>query len=136
MKLYLDFTEPALIELSAAGESVRSYQGDEAAERFSRIVSEEIADLLERLAEEIAESVTGKPFDPLNAAASVYWSQPVYRLVIETSARRARRSGAGRWHAYYALQDVAGQGKPDTVKMLAIRHSASLPIGQNDDGAG
>ena len=86
----------------------------------------------ERLAGEIASNVTGKPFDPVDPDASEYWSRPVYRLRIETVARRRRNSSAGLWYVYYALLDVQKTGVPDTMMVLSMRHSASqLPGAAN-----
>ena len=132
--LYLDFSAPALAELSGAVEFARALRGEnEDAEHFAARVAEVFRDAATRLAEEVAENETGKPFDPVDEAASVHFSRPTYRLRIETAKRRAKRSTAGFWYAYYTLKDVAETGKPDTLYVYAIRHSGALPIGQGDN---
>lgn len=127
--LYFDFSDPAEAEMTAAGKGIRARLGDEAAETFGVNLAAAFTKETARLAEEIAENVTGKPFDPVDPDASAHFSQSVYRLRIETARRRARRNSAGLWYAYYVLLNVAGQGKPDTMKLLALRHSAARPIG-------
>jgi len=127
--LRYELTAVALAEMSAAGESVRAYSGDEVAELFSVRVSEAIVQEAERLGGEIAANITGKPFQTMDEEASVHWSQPVYRLRIETVRGRKRNTATGLWYLYYGLQDTKNTGKPDTMQVLALRHSASRPIG-------
>lgn len=69
--LFLDFTPNAQGELSAALESTRAYQGDEAAETFAKKVSDLFAGELEKLAEEVNANPNGKPFDNPDGAASI-----------------------------------------------------------------
>ncbi len=133
--LFFDFSRPAQAELSAAGEYVRHDRGDGAAEMFGERVAEVLAKATARVAEEIVDNETGKPFDKIDEAASVHWAQPVYRLSIETATKRRRGSSAGLWYVYYALQDVNGIGKPHTLYILAFRHSAARPTG-TDGGTG
>ena len=131
--LYLDFSDPAGAEMTAAGESIRARQGDDAAEAFGARLGDALSSATVRLAAEVAENENGKPFDPIDEAASVHFSRPTYRLRIETAKRRAKRYSTGLWYAYYTLKDVAGTGKPDTLYVYALRHSASLPIGEGGD---
>lgn len=130
--LYLDLSRPALAEVSAAVEYVRASGGD--AERFAVRVSESLQEAAASLAEEVANNENGKPFDQPDAVASVHYSQPVYRLRVETSVRRKRGSSAGLWFAYYSLRDKSASGKPDTMHVHAFRHSAAQPF--DESGAG
>ena len=100
--LQLDLSESALAELSAAGEYVRFSQGDAAAERFSERVSEAFGAATTRLAREISQNITGKPFDPVDPVASARWAQPVYRMRVETADKRARYSSARLWYVLLA----------------------------------
>jgi len=127
--LKLDLSKPALAELSAAVEFVRVSGGD--AERFAARVTEAFRSEAARLAGEVEGNENGKPFDQPDGAASIRYAKPVYRLRVETAARRARRSNTGLWYAYYALLDVSGRGKPDTMQVITIRHSARRPIGED-----
>ncbi len=129
--LRYELTAVALAEMSATGEDVRVNQGDEVAEQFSVLVSEAIVREAERLAAEITANRNGKPFQPMDEAASVYWSQPVYRPRIETAQKRKRNTATGLWYLYYALQNSGDTEKPDTMQILALRHSASRPIGSD-----
>jgi hypothetical protein len=70
----------------------------------------------------------GQPFDAPNAEASAYWSQPMYRLKVETAKKRARGSSRGLWYVFYALRDNDGDGRVDTLRVYAIRHSAARPL--------
>ncbi|MBC8141621.1 MAG: hypothetical protein H7Y38_09305 [Armatimonadetes bacterium] len=129
--LNLDFARAAQAEVSAAIEYVRANGGD--AERFADRVSEVLKEATARLAEEVADSDDGKPWQRTHAGASITYSQPVYRLDVETATKRKRGNSAGLWFAYYSLRDIAGGGKPDTMYIHAFRHSAGRPIGDDGD---
>lgn len=133
MALYLDLIDIAGAEISAALEYTRNAFGDNAAETFAERVAQAFAQEVERLAEEITANTTGKAWQPIDEAASVKWSQPVYKLRVETGARRRRGSSTGLWYAYYTLVDASDAGAPDTMQVLAFRHSAARPIGTDSD---
>ncbi len=130
--LYLDLTKPALAEVSGAIEYVRANSGD--AERFAARVAEAFRKAAVSLAGEVADNDTGKPFDQPDPAASIRFAKPVYRLRVET-AKRKRGNSAGLWFAYYALIDVSTGAKPDTMQVVAFRHSAAQPFAE-DGSAG
>ncbi len=129
--LYLDLSKPALAEVSAAMEYVRATGGD--AEAFAARVAQLFREAAASLAEEVADNDTGKPFDQPDAAASIRYSQPVYRLRIETATKRKRGSSAGLWFAYYALRAKSATDKPDTLYIHAFRHSAGRPFNADGD---
>ncbi|MBC7808670.1 MAG: hypothetical protein H7145_21255 [Akkermansiaceae bacterium] len=52
---------------------------------------------------------------------------------METAAKRRRGSGTGLWYAYFALLDVQGGGRPDTMQVVTFRHSAARQIGTDGD---
>ncbi len=93
--LYLDLSKPALAEVSAAVEYVRASSDD--AERFVARVAEAFTEAAAWLARKVADNESGKPFGQPDEAASIRYSQPVYRLRVETAARRGRSSPAGLW---------------------------------------
>jgi len=129
--LYLDFSEPAGAEVSAAIEYIRASGGD--AERFTERVAQVLEDAAARLTEEVAANENGKPWQRAHEGASIHYSQPVYRLDIETATKRRRGNAAGLWFAYYSLRDSGDMGKPDTMYVHAFRHSAGRPIGDDGD---
>ncbi len=131
--LFIDFARSTQAELSAAGEYVRSKNGDDAAELFGERVAQAFQGAASSLAQEIAASDHGKPFGTPDPVASVRWAQPVYRLRVETAAKRRRGSSAGLWYAYYALHDKGGAGKPDTLHVFSFVHSATEPMGTDAD---
>ena len=79
------------------------------------------------------DSGDGKPWQRTHEGASIRYSQPVYRLDVETATKRKRSNSTGLWFAYYSLLDRTGIGKPDTMYIYAFRHSASRPIGDDGD---
>ena len=125
--LYLNLTKPALAEVSGAVEYVRANGGD--AERFAARVAEAFGKAVASLTQEVADNENGKPFDQPDAAASIRFAKPVYRLRVET-AKRKRGNSAGLWFAYYALINATGDAdaKPDTMQVVAFRHSAAQPF--------
>ena len=80
----------------------------EAADRFEERLDEAIGAARDRIAREIAEE--GRPFDPPDEVASYAMTQTIYRLRVETSKKRSRRSSAGLWYVLYALRDTDGDG--------------------------
>lgn len=98
----------------------------EAADRFEERLDEAISAARDRIAREIAEN--GRPFDSPDEAASYAMTQTVYRLKVETSKKRSRRSSAGLWYVLYALRDTDGDGVIDTLRVHRVLHSAARPL--------
>ena len=129
--LRLDFARAAQAEVSAAIEYARSNGSD--AERFADRVAQVLTEATARLAEEAAANENGKPWQRAHEGASIHYSQPVYRLDVETATKRRRGNAAGLWFAYYSLRDSGDTGKPNTMYIHAFRHSAGRPIGDDGD---
>ena len=128
--LLFELTEPAGRRLTDAREYIREQQGDEAADRFLERVNEAFTEARTRVAEEIDSNEFGTPNRLPDESASKLYFQPIYRLEIQTAKRR-RGTSTGLYFAYYALRhSVAGLSKPDTMRILSFRHSASRPIGE------
>ncbi len=83
--LFLDFSKPAGAEVSEAIEHVHANGGD--AERFADRVAEVFAEATARIAQEVADSTDGKPWQRTHEGASVRYAQPVYRLDVETATK-------------------------------------------------
>ena len=125
--LRLRITEPAEDQLASALSYLTDNVGLDAAERLNTRLKVELPLLCEQIAREIA--TVGVPFHAPDEQASLYFARPVYRLKLETSKTRARRSSTGLWYVYYGLKDSTGQGtKPDTLSVVAIRHSGAPPL--------
>jgi plasmid stabilization system protein ParE len=103
---------------------------EDAADRFNAAIQSELPTLCQSVAEQIA---TGRPPIP-DEAASLAFSRPVHMHLITTSKRR-RRSASGAWRIYFDLQDANGDGTPDTLRVLTIRHAAARPIWDVDAAA-
>lgn len=134
----LEFTDAAEQELTRASEFVRGYLGDEAALDFANKVVAMLQIECEHLARDRAENGTDKPLANPDPIASIRWSQPVYRLKIETARKRRRGSSAGLWYAYYGL--VRKESRI-VLQVYALRHSAAAPLtpgmeSENDDTEG
>jgi hypothetical protein len=61
-------------------------------------------------------------------AASLYFSRPVFQELVSTTKKRQRRSNSATWRVFYDVADTDGDGQPDTLRILAIRHSAARPL--------
>lgn len=103
--------------------------GIESMERFSERLDEELDILCQSIAEEIAE--TGRYHKRVDMPASAYHARPTYRLDVQTSRKRARRSGSGLWYVYYTIADANNDGKPDRIVVLSVEHSSSQPFAIN-----
>ena len=108
---------------------IRSPGGEESAIRFSERYDEAVRDLCQAVADEIAE--TGRYFKRVDVAASAYKSRPTFRLDIQTSQKRARRSNSGLWYVYYTINDTDGDAKPDAITVTDVVHSGSEPYAIN-----
>lgn len=105
--------------------------GEEVELRWEAAFAEEIKRLCQDLAEQIAsgEGV----FDQPDEGASLQFSRPVFQQRFQTGKKKARRSSAGVWRIFYALDDDDKDGTPDTMRVFAIRHAASKPFPDFDD---
>lgn len=128
--LSLSYTQKALASVTHALLYLDGF-GDDIAERFNTRLEEAIDSARERIAREIAEE--GEPFDGLDEIASLQWSQPVYRLKVQTGKSRARRSSAGLWYVFYSLHDTNGDGVADLIRIHQVRHSAARPLSVEGD---
>ena len=106
-------------------------QGMDYAVRFTGEVGLVTRKTCERVAAEIAES--GRVFDRTDEGASLRFAAPVYRVDVLVGKSRARRSSAGLWYVFYTLVDRAGIGRPDTMFVVAVRHSAARQFTVEDD---
>ena len=129
--LYLDLSGDGEAELDAAMTYLTDTQGIDYAVRFTGEVGLVTRETCERVAAEIAEY--GKVFDRTDEGASLRFAAPVYRVDVLVGKSRARRSSAGLWYVFYTLVDRAGIGRPDTMYVVAVRHSASRPFRVEDD---
>ncbi len=115
-----------------------SWGGDEAAHRFSDALDQALAQECMAVAEQITQ--TGVPSKRIHEQVSVYRSRPTFRLDVQTTKKRARRSGAGLWYVYYSIVDADADGVPDTLLVYAVEHSTAQPFaintGQFDADAG
>ena len=91
----------------------------EISQRFATTLYAETAALCQRL---------GEGFRPLpDETASLYFSRPIFQLLIRTSAPK-RRTHQGVWRVFYELRDRDGDGSPDLVRVLTIRSAAAPPL--------
>ncbi|MBC7808662.1 MAG: hypothetical protein H7145_21215 [Akkermansiaceae bacterium] len=111
--------------------------GTEAMERFSERSDEVIKVLCQSVAREIAD--TGRYHKRVDIPASAYYTRPIYRLDLQTTKKRTRRSGSGLSHIYQAAADVNNDGTPETIVIVPVEHSGSQPFvintGQSDADA-
>lgn len=91
------------------------------------------AETVERLCEELPERIERRVPLIVDEAASLHFSRPVYRERFETTAQRSRRSASGVWFLYYLLIDGDGDGQPETLRVVAVRHAAARPFSVEDD---
>lgn len=97
----------------------------EAAERFNNRLEDE----LDWLAERVSEGLRPLPDEP----ATLFYSRPVFQHVFRTGQQRRRRTTSGTWRIYYELRDTDGDGEPDTLHVLSVRHAAVRPLSIEDD---
>lgn len=131
LPLTLDLTAPALAEAADAQNWLLFAQGEQAAERFYAALTRELADLCQSVAERLAGTIGGLGRLPTpDGAASLHFSRPVFqhRFTTGPKQRRKRGSSAGLWRVFYALSDKDGDGRPDTLSVLALRHGAAAPF--------
>lgn len=129
--LFLDLEPRAESELDVAMTYLSQSIGTDYAERFTAEAGRVLKEACHDIAEEIVSH--GKPSSPMHEAASVRFSRPIYRLDVAVTKARARRSSAGLWYVFYALEDRANIGRPDTLAVVAVRHSAARPFGVEED---
>ena len=103
--------------------------GTEAMERFSERFDEVMDFLCQSVAQEIAD--TGRYYRRVDIPASAYHARPTYRLDLQTTKRRVRRSNSGLWHIYYTIADVDKDGAPETVIVISVEHSSAQPFAIN-----
>jgi plasmid stabilization system protein ParE len=103
---------------------------EEAAERFDAAVQAEMPALCHSVAEQIAGGIRLIPDED----ASLAFSRPVYLHLFTTAKKRRRRSPSGTWRVYFDLRDADGDGTPDTLRVLTVRHAAARPLWDVDDG--
>ena len=132
--LTLDISEGGQFDTDAAVQFLSQSNGSEYAERFTERLGQVVVALCERVAREIADG--GKPFGATDEGASLRFTRPVYREPVRMAKTRARRSSAGPWYAFYALEDRSGAGAADTLVLVGVRHSAAAPYSfeRRDDG--
>ena len=116
-------------KLADALQFLVSSPGEESTTRFIERYDTAMRELCQSIAEEIAES--DRYHKRVDAPASAYNSRPAYRLDLQTTTKRARRSSTGLWYVYYTIDDADGDGKPDTVTVYSIEQSASQPFAIN-----
>lgn len=66
-------------------------------------------------------------------AATLFYSRPVFQVILRTGAVR-RRSSSGAWRIYYEFRDTDNDGEPDAVRVLAVRHAAARPVSLEEEG--
>jgi len=98
--------------------------GEDSALNFMTRLDDEIAVLRESVGEELAEF--GRHRARPHEAGSVYFARPIYRHVMQTVKRRARRSSAGVWHIYYEVR-VETDKERSALVVHSIQHGASEP---------
>lgn len=103
--------------------------GIEAMERFNDQFEESMNQLCHAVAEEVAES--GRYNKRVDIPASAYHARPTYRLDLQTTKKRTRRSGTGLWYVYYTIVDTDNDGKPDRINVVSVEHSSAQPYAIN-----
>jgi hypothetical protein len=97
----------------------------EVAHRFATTLPVELAALAARW---------GEGFRPLpDEAATLVYSRPVFQHLMRTGQQRRRRSSAGVWQILYDVLDADGDGAPETLRVLLVRHSAARPLSIEED---
>lgn len=86
-----------------------------------------LTDAFAFLAVRLQEQIDGKaPLHP-DEGASLALARPVFQHRFATGRTR-RRSGSGVWRIFFDLNDRNGDGTPDTLRVLAVRHAAAAPL--------
>jgi hypothetical protein len=120
----LTFSAEANQSIADAGDWLSGISAS-AAHRFAVVLPAELADLCARW---------GQGFHPLpDEAATLFFSHPVFVLTVRMRQQRRRRSSAGVWHVLYDVMDVDGDGVPDTLRILTVRHGAARPLSVEDN---
>lgn len=87
---------------------------------FSARLREEIDLLCERWGEGVG---------PLtDEDATLFYSRPAFVHTFRTGQQRRRRSSTGVWRIVYDVTDADGDGAPDTLRIVAVRHGAARPL--------
>ena len=129
-RFHLDVLHKAEIQLAQALRFLlESSGGRDAAIRLNDAFDIALQQEREAVQEQIEE--TGRPWKRIHAPASVYHSRPLFRLDVQTTKKRARRTGSGLWYVYYAIDDADKDGKPDTLTVHALEHSTAEPFAIN-----
>lgn len=115
----LAFTPRGNEDLKAAGIWLQNISED-AAQRFANAITDSLNNLCQNWAD---------GFHPVNdEAASLYFARPVFQELVSATKKRQRRSNASTWRILYDVADADRDGLPDTLRVLAIRHSAARPL--------
>lgn len=122
--LALDFTYRAYAEANSIVEWLDGYQR-EYANRFTDALERETAAACQVFANHLA---AGRPIGPEDETGSLAFSRPVFTRLFTTAKVRRRNNAAGTYRVYYALADSDGDGKADTLQVLAVRHAAARPL--------
>lgn len=127
--LALELTAPAKAQTRDARTWLFSLS-ELAAERFNAALQRELDDLCQSVADRLSGSAAGLGRLPMpDAAASLHFSRPVFQHRFTTAAgKRKRSSSAGVWRIFYALVDKDGDGRPDTLSVLSLRHGGAAPL--------
>jgi len=107
--------------------------GEEVELRWEAAFSEEIKRLCQNIADQLASQ--DGVFDQPDEGASLQFARPVFQQRFQTGRKKVRRSSAGVWRIFYALDDDDKDGQPDTLRVYAIRHAASKPFPDFEDEA-
>ena len=117
--LLLDFSAEGKANLTSARAWLRSFS-PEASQRFSTKAVQELGKLCRQYA-------AVPPPHPMNEAASIFYARPVFGHRFQTGKTTRKRSASGVWYVFFDLRDMDGDGRPDMLRVLSIRH-ASAPL--------
>ena len=123
MPLYLELAPQARQDIDDAILWLKALDST-AATRFTDALTEALATLAVRLQEQLEEHA---PL-PIDEDASLALSRPILKHLFFTGKTRQRRSSAGVWRLYFDLRDNDQDGKPDTLRVVTIRHGAAAPL--------
>lgn len=132
LPLTLDIPEKAASEIRRATAQVKTRAGIAAADVFTARLADALLELCDDLAWRLA---TRNNLPVPDETISLLFSRPAFLHYVTTtkSGKRARRSFAGTWRVYYALNDTNGDGATNTLTILLFLHSAArLPTIEDD----
>jgi hypothetical protein len=129
LPIRFQFTDRANMEVIDAAQWLGGLSPS-ASIRFSVILDAALPALCVEVGQRLAAGQRPNEFD---ADASLVFAMPVYQKLVTTTKARRRRNPSGTWRLFYTLVDSDGDGSPDTLLILSVRHAAARPLSLGDE---